>query len=93
MTVGAAAVAAEHEFFLMAFQKVFRKFGVAGKRVVAGIGGHIGEEIRVIAQKFIGNSAAFDRAGRVGVPVGIIGADVGPKGVGMPDEFRLRISL
>ena len=93
MTVEAAAVAAEHKFFLVALEEILCESRVPGEGVIAGVRGHIGEEVGVISEKFICDAAAFDWAGGVGILVGKVSADVGPKGVGMADEPGLRVGL
>src|SRR5262249_24242787 len=93
MTVLARTIAAEDEFVLMAREKIRREFGVARQRVVAGVCGKIAIQVGVIAQQFVGKAAAFDRPRRVCGFVGVIGADIRPEGVGVPDEFGLWISF
>ena len=75
------------------FEEVGGELRIARQRVVARVGRHVAEEVRVIAEQLVGDAAARDRAGRIGRLVVIVGADVGPERVGVADERRLRIGL
>ena len=93
VAVRAAAVAPEQQLVLVPFQEVGRERGVAGQGVVAGVGGTVAEQIRIVAEQPVGDSAPRDRAGRIRGFVLIVGADVGPERIRVPDERRLRVRL
>jgi hypothetical protein len=77
----------------MAFQEVGGELRIARERVVAGVGGEVAEEVRMIAQPAVGDAAALDGTGRIGSFVVVVGAEVGPERVRVPDERRLRKGL
>ena len=61
MSVRAPAIAAEDEFLPMPPEKVCREGGIARERIVAGVCRKIGEQIGVVREPAICNSAANDR--------------------------------
>src|SRR5205814_2815279 len=89
----AIAVAAEMQLVLVTLEEVFGEGGVARQGIVGGVGGGIGEQVGIIAEQLVADPVRHNRAGGVGFLLMIVGADIGPEGVGMADELGRRVCL
>src|SRR5947209_11478070 len=59
--------------------------------IVAGVGGHICEQVRVVGKESVRQSTRFNRSSWIAAICGHIRADVSPKQVTVSDEIRLGI--
>src|ERR1051325_5760291 len=59
---GIRAIAAVEDLVLVLLEEPARVFFVAEQRVEAGAGGHVGEAVWIVAEIFVGQPAARDRA-------------------------------
>jgi hypothetical protein len=92
-SVGAGAVAAEDQFALVSPQETGGELRIARERVISVVGGEVGEQVGVVAEQLIRDAAGLDFAGLINVLICIVRADVGPEGIGVADESRLRVGL
>src|SRR5206468_11656930 len=82
------AIAAEHQFVLMPFQKAGREILVAGQRIQTGAGRAIAEHVRVIAQQPVRDAAGRHFAIWIRHFLVVVFVDVAPPGLRVADELN-----